>query len=303
MTGSHLADYLLTVPDVEVHGLKRVRSRTENIDHLWGRVAFHDVDLTDAIAVQDLFEENNFDYVFHLAAQSDPGYSFKNPTETLRTNIFGTLNVLQNFCPYGRSKLLVCSSSEVYGRQDGVMTEKTSLNPASPYGVSKAGADLLSQVYKNAYTPPIYITRAFSHTGPRRGPMFAESSFAKQIAEIEVGKRIVMKHGNLSSIRTYMDVRDLVRAYWNLLYGGYPPDVYNIGGDETISIRGVLEILLSLSTDSHIDCVADNGRLRPLDVTKQVPDSSKFRDMTGWRPTIPLKQTLTDLLNYWRERV
>jgi GDPmannose 4,6-dehydratase len=203
----------------------------------------------------------------------------------------------------------VCSSSEVFGRvpkEKLPINEECSFHPASPYAISKVGTDLVGRFYAEAYEMMVLVTRMFMHTGPRRGDVFAESTFAKQIAMIEE-KLIppVVKVGNLQSLRTVADVRDAVRAYHMLLTvnpvaGAY----YNIGGTHTATIAQILDTLISLSpAKASIKVEVDPARLRPIDADLQVPDTSKFRKHTGWEPKIGYEQTIRDLLDYWRERV
>ena len=183
--------------------------------------------------------------------------------------------------------------------------EECTFHPASPYAISKVGTDLIGRFYAEAYNMKVMSTRMFTHTGPRRGDVFAESSFAKQIALIEK-KKIpkIIKVGNLDSLRTYADVRDAVKAY-HLLLTKNPKagEIYNIGGNFTCSVREMLEYLLSLSKIKNIKIKIDKERIRPIDADLQVPDTSKLRNHTKWNPKISFKKTMKDLLEYWRIRV
>ena len=308
--GSHLAEYLLANTDWEIVGMCRWRSPLDNIQSLIpeinknGRVRLVYADLRDGIAVREAVEQANPTHVFHLAAQSYPKTSFSSPLDTLDTNVQGTVRLLDALRK-SDAQIHVCSSSEVYGRAKKIpISEDAPFHPASPYAVSKVGADLMARHYAEAYDMRIQVTRMFTHTGPRRGDVFAESSFAKQIAMIEAGLiPPVVKVGNLKSLRTVADVRDAVRAYHMLLTvnpvsGSY----YNIGGSHTCTVGDILNTLLSMST-SKIDVEVDPDRLRPVDADLQVPDCTKFKNHTGWQPTIPFEQTMTDLLAYWRQQV
>ena len=203
----------------------------------------------------------------------------------------------------------VCSSSEVFGRvpPDRLpIDEECSFHPASPYAISKTGADLIGRFHAQAYGQKVLVTRMFTHTGPRRGDVFAESSFAKQIAMIEKGMiPPVVKTGNLQSLRTWSDVRDAVRAYYLLVtVDPLPGAYYNIGGTFSCTVADMLKHLISISTcKESLRIETEQGRLRPLDADLQVPDTAKFRAHTGWKPEIPFQKTMFDLLNYWRERV
>ena len=260
------------------------------------------------LAVRTAIKSTKPDYDFHLAAQSFPLVSFTNPSETLQTNVLGTLNLLEAIrqeCP--EAWVHVCSSSEVYGKvpnRDRNLTEDAPFHPASPYAISKVGTDLLGRFYAEAYGLRTLITRMFTHTGPRRGDVFAESSFAKQIAMKEVGQLSgSIQVGNLDAVRTIADVRDAVRAYHMLLtINPQVGTVYNIGGTHTCTIGQVLDTLFEVAGQRYAVEV-DPTRLRPIDADHQVPDCSAFMDHTDWKPEITFKQTMTDLLEYWREKV
>lgn len=316
MVGSHLADFLLDKTDWDIHGTCRWRSPLDNLQHLLPRANEKDrlffiyADLRDYISLQNAVEQARPDYVFHLAAQSYPSTSFTAPIDTLDTNIQGTARLLEALrkCPGIDPLIHVCASSEVYGRvpkEKVPIDEECSFHPASPYAISKVGTDLMGRFHAEAYGQKVMTTRMFTHTGPRRGDVFAESTFAKQIAMIEAGQiPSVIKVGNLDSLRTWSDVRDAVRAYYMLLTvkpvaGAY----YNIGGDYSCSVREMLSFLLSLSTHKSISLEIDPARLRPIDADLQVPNTRKFQAQTGWKPEIPFEKTMGDLLEYWRARI
>ena len=305
--GSHLADFLLTKDDIQLYGIERWRSRTENIEHIKSRLKIVECDIRDASSVRKIVSEIKPDRIFHLAAQSFVPTSWSAPAETISTNLLGELNIFEavketNINP----RILVAGSSEEYGAvkpEDLPIKEDGSLCPLSPYGVSKVGQDLLGYQYFMSYGMHIVRTRGFNHTGPRRGEVFAESNFAKQIAEIEKGLiKPVVHVGNLESKRDYTDVRDMVKGYWLSLEKGEPGEVYNICSGKAYSIRAVLDILIALSR-KKVEIAQKPERMRPSDVSILQGDNSKFVEKTGWRPEIPLKKTLEDLLNYWREKI
>ncbi len=315
MVGSHLADYLLARTDWEIYGMCRWRSPLDNLSHLVDRINRKDRihllygDLRDGVSVDHVVASASPDYVFHLAAQSFPRTSFEAPLDTLETNVQGTNRVLESLRQHRKDAIIhVCASSEVFGRvpkEKLPIDEECSFHPASPYAISKVGTDLIGRFYAEAYGMTVMTTRMFTHTGPRRGDVFAESTFAKQIAMIE--KNLippVLKTGNLESLRTWADVRDAVRAYYLLLtHNPQPGAYYNIGGTFTCTIRQMLDTLLNMSTAKNIKVETDPDRLRPIDADLQVPDTTKFRTHTGWQPEIPFEATMRDLLDYWRERV
>ena len=307
MVGSHLADYIVeNHPDVEIFGLVRWRSPIDNIRSSLDNITLIEGELRDLSSMIKVIDEVRPDRIFHLAAQSFVPTSYHSPGDTFAVNINGSVNLLDAVRNIGLEPMVhMCSSAEVYGQVDETMipiTENTPFNPASPYAVSKVGQDLLGSQYHITYGMKIIRTRMFTHSGPRRGDFFAESAFAKQIAEIELGViSNPIKVGNLSSIRTYADVRDAVRAYWALLEHCTPGDVYNIGGERTLSIGEMLGILKSLA-EVPIEHAIDPKLLRPADVTLQIPESRKFYEKTGWKPVYSLETTLEDLLNYHRKR-
>jgi GDP-mannose 4,6-dehydratase len=308
MVGSHLAEYLLSsFPEMEVHGLVRWRSPLRNIQKILPRIRLHQGDLRDLNSLVVLLREVRPDRIHHLAAQSYVDMSFTAPADTLNSNIIGTVNLMDAARIVGiNPRIHICSSSEVYGQvlpDEVPITETTPLRPASPYAVSKVGEDMIAFQYGISYKLDLVRTRMFTHTGPRRGDVFAESSFARQIAEIELNRQKgPVRVGNLNSVRTLADVRDAVRAYKLLLDKCPAGEVYNIGGKETMTVGDILETLKSLAR-VPIEHVVDPARLRPSDVTLQIPDTSKFQGVTGWQPQIPASQTLRDLLDYQRDCV
>jgi GDP-mannose 4,6-dehydratase len=316
MVGSHLADYLLENTDYEIYGMCRWRSSLDNISHLVPainlkkRVYLEYADLRDETSCLKIVEKVRPDFVFHLAAQSFPKTSFDAPTDTLDTNVQGTVRILEGVRRFAPEAIIhVCSSSEVFGRVSAEklpIDEECNFHPASPYAISKVGTDLVGRFYAEAYGLKTMVTRMFTHTGPRRGDVFAESSFAKQIALIEAGLiDPVVKVGNLDSLRTIADVRDAVRAYYMLVTKDpIAGEYYNIGGTFTCTIGDVLKTLISMSSvGNSISVEVDPDRLRPIDADLQVPNTGKFFRHTGWQPKIAYEQTMEDLLNYWRERI
>jgi len=316
MVGSHLLDYLLEKTNWRIFGLCRWRSPLDNVEHLLNnekykkRLFFLSADINDYSSLIESVKISNPDFVYHLAAQSFPLESFVQPNSTLITNIIGTYNLL-NAIKYLKKDpwIHVCSSSEIFGRvaKDKLpIDENCNFHPASPYAISKVGTDLIGKFFFEAYKKKIIVTRMFTHTGPRRGDIFAESSFAKQIALIEIGKiKPIIKVGNLKSMRTYSDVRDAVEAYFLLLTKKpIAGEFYNIGGEYSCTVGDMLNYLISISNHKNkIKIQVENRRLRPIDADLQIPNSKKFKLKTGWKPKIDFEQTMLDLLNYWRVKV
>jgi GDP-mannose 4,6-dehydratase len=315
MVGSHLLDFLLENTDWFIYGLCRWRSPLDNIQQHISKINTKDRvsilygDVRDYLSIHQAMSVSKPDYVFHLAAQSYPKTSFDSPLDTFETNIQGTANVLEALRKNNLDPVVhVCASSEVFGRvpkEKLPINEECSFHPASPYAISKVGTDLIGRYYAEAYNMKVMTTRMFTHTGPRRGDVFAESTFAKQIAMIEAEMiPPIVKTGNLDSLRTFADVRDAVKAYYLLVtVNPIPGAYYNIGGTYTCTVREMLDSLIAMSSRKDIKVETDPERLRPIDADLQVPDTSKFKSITGWEPEIPFEKTMSDLLEYWRDRV
>ena len=319
--GSQLADYILENTEHDVVGMMRWQEPLDNLYHLTDRINNKDrislyyADLNDAMSVTRMIDEVRPDYISHLAAQSYPQTSFNIPIETLQTNIIGTANLLEAIRQVSPESqydpvVHVCSSSEVYGRAPTglILREDTPLHGASPYSISKIGTDYLGRFYGEAYNIKTFMTRMGTHTGPRRSDVFFESTVAKQIALIEAGHQgAYLFVGNLECTRTFQDCRDAVRAYWLLLEasaeGRIPPGEYfNIAGEEAFKLTEIVDILLGFST-VDIEIMEDVQRLRPIDADYQMFDNTKIRSTIDWKPEIPVRQTLLDLLNHWRDEI
>lgn len=325
--GSHMIDYLLkNVKDVKIFATRRWRSRDDNIKHLYSnsQVKFIEADLTDRGSLYKAIRRSCPDIVYHFAAQSFPETSFLTPVMTLNTNTIGTTNLmeeLKNTRDEGLIDPIIVSvsSSEVYGnptKDEVPITEKNMIRAANPYSISKVGHDLMSQYYYSAYDLKVIITRMFSHEGARRGKQFALSSFAYQIVQHEKSSkffeykhkskplpqtRFVIEHGNLNSVRTYNHIEDAVEAYWLCSTATKFGEIYNIGGDYTCTVGDALDMLISKSkSPKSFVKKLNKDRVRPTDITLQIPDSSKFRNEFGWKPKKDLTHICDDLLNYWR---
>jgi GDP-4-dehydro-6-deoxy-D-mannose reductase len=303
--GSHMAEYALS-KGAEVFGSARWRSRTENIDHLRGKIQLVECDLRDSASVRRLLMTSTPTHVIHLAAQSFVGSSWHTPGETVSNNTAGQVNLLEVIRELKTApRFLVIGTSEEYGlvHPDEVpITETNPLRPLSPYAVSKVAQDMMGYQYFQSYGLPIMRTRAFNHEGPRRGEVFVTSNFAKQVAEIEAGLREpVVYVGDLKPRRDYSDVRDIVRGYWTLLERGEPGEVYNLCSGRSWLIQEVLDFYLRESRVKDIAVKTDPARMRPSDVMILEGDPSKIAKL-GWKVEIPFERTLADLLAYWRQR-
>ena len=307
MTGSHLAEYLIHQRGFEVHGTLRWRSNRENIQSFEKNLNLHECELRDPHSVIRLLQEIRPRQIYHFASQSSVAASWNSPRETLVNNITAQLNIFEAIRQLDLldTAILIPGSSEEYGlvhKEELPVKETNPLRPLSPYAVSKVTQDTMAYQYYKSYGLRVVRTRAFNHSGPRQGEVFVTSSFAKQIAEIESGrKRPVIYVGNLEAKRDFTDIRDIVKAYVVALERCKVGDVYNIGSGRAHSIKEVLDALLGMG-HLIIRVEEDPARMRPSDVPNMVSDSTKFTEATGWRPQIPFEQSLFDLLQYWRER-
>ena len=305
--GSHLTEWALS-RGADVIGALRWRSNTEHIEHLRDRLTLIQSELREQSSARDLVERARPDYIVHLAAQSFVGASWQTPAETLMTNAIGQMNLFEAIRQLGSaSRFLVIGSSEEYGlvEPDELPIRETNpLRPLSPYAVSKVTQDLMGFQYFKSYGLDIVRARAFHHTGPRRSDNFSTSTFARQIVEIEAGLREpVVVAGDLKPVRDFSDVRDIVRGYWDLLERGTAGEVYNLCSGVDWTIERMLTFLISQSSVPGIEIRTDAARLRPSDVPVLRGSYEKIERAVGWRPRIPLEQTLTDLLDYWRQRI
>jgi GDP-4-dehydro-6-deoxy-D-mannose reductase len=308
--GSYLADYILEAqPKVEVHGIARWHTSNTTVPHnLKGNISkikVHECDLMDFSSVFRVMREVKPDYVFHLAAHANVRASFTTPLSVVENNVMGTLNLLEAIrLAEIDPKIQICSTSEVYGQVDPSMVpikEDCPLRPASPYAVSKVTQDLLGFSYFTSYKMKIVRTRMFAYLNPRRADLFA-TAFAMQVARIEKGLQKELKHGNLDSTRTFIDVRDAMESYWVAAEKCIPGEAYNIGGTTTKTVGEFLEILKS-KAKAPISSGVDPALLRPSDVTLQIPDTSKFEKATGWKAKYSFEESVENLLAHCRAAV
>ncbi len=296
-----------------LHSLRQQGDTVDGIGHpddcprLGEEARLFGVDLRDRAAVQEVVRAAQPDAVYHLAAQSSAGESLADPWPTLSNNLQAQMNLLEALLAAGlHPRVLVVGSGDEYGRvrPDEVPTsEDVPLRPTTPYGVSKVGQDVMGYQYFAQHGLPVIRVRPFNHTGPGHDDRFVIPSFAKQLAEIELGLREpVLRVGNLEVFRDFTDARDVVRAYRLAISMGVPGEVYNLGRGEAVRIGDVLDDLVRLCR-VPVRVAADPARFRPADVPRQVADVTKFRTLTSWRPEIPWQTTLSDTLEHWRARV
>lgn len=262
------------------------------------------LNILDYEQVRNALDIERPDAIFHLAAQAYVPESFQNPRRTFEVNTLGSLNILEAVRQLGlKTRVHLAGTSEEYGDAqygDGEITEEALPNPLSPYAISKLAMDHLGRLYAHSYGMNVVVTRAFNHAGPGRGEQYAESSFAKQIVEVELGRREHVEHGNLESIRNYTDVRDIVRAY--ILAVDLPSDVYNICSDQNVSMQEIMSTLIK-SSKKRIKTKTNPSLYRPADFSFKTPTCEKFKKLVSWEPQYKLATTLEDILNYWREKL
>lgn len=306
--GSYLAEHIVNhCPKTEVHGITRWHSTSggQNLSGVAGRVHLHECDLNDLSSVLEVLKKVKPDVIFHLAAHANVRASFIYPHAVLSNNILGTCNLFEAIRLAGIDPVIQhCSTSEVYGQVDPKnvpIKEDCPIQPSSPYAVSKVAQDFLGLTYYRSYGMKVIRTRMFAYINPRRTDLFA-TSFARQVALIEAGRQKELLHGNLDSVRTMIDVRDAMEAYWVAILKCEPGEVYNIGGKTTISVGEFLE-LLKKHAKVKIPARQDPNLLRPADVTLQIPDTTRFRDATGWEPKIGFDESVKNLLEEWRRRI
>lgn len=306
--GPYLAEHLVERhPEVEVWGLARWSSDRSDLARLQDTVRLVTGDLTDGSSLIRVLQAAQPEVIIHLAASSTVEGSWATPAEVMEVNVIGQVNLLEAVRTLELDPIIVISgSAEAYGKVDPAanpIAEEQPFRPVSPYAVSKAAQDLLGYQYFATYGLSIIRLRPFNHTGPRRPDRFVASSFARQLAEIEKGKRAPkILVGNLDVVRDLTDVREIARAYWLAVTHGRPGEAYNVCSGVGVSIRQVLDTLLALS-EEVIQVQVDPGRLRSADVPVLYGNRTRFTNATGWQPMIPLKETLGNLLDWWRARV
>lgn len=303
--GSYLAEYLLSTKKYNISGTYLLEDSLGNVGHIKNKLNLLKIDLSNEKKVATIIKDIAPEVIFHLAALTSPADSFKNPKETLTNNIALQINLMEAVRKNNllETKILIVSSGEIYGKvrkEDLPIDEETPLSPTNPYSVSKIAQDFLGLTYFLSYRLKIIRVRPFNHIGPRQSPRFVVSSFAKQIAEIEKGKREPTLYvGNLDAKRDFVNVKDMVRAYVLAYEKGKNGDVYNIGSGTSYKISEILDRLVSMSS-VKIAIKKDERLFRPSDNPELICDAHKFTKLTGWQPQISIDETLKDTLDYWR---
>jgi GDP-4-dehydro-6-deoxy-D-mannose reductase len=303
--GGFLAEELLR-HGAEVHGLEQPGADRAHLGGL-DELRLHDCDIRDPDGIRAVLYKASPEWIFHLAARSFVSLSWKSPAETFATNVIGQVNLLEAVRNLGlKCRIHIAGSSEEYGKVlEGELPirEENPLRPLSPYAVSKVAQDLMGYQYFQSYRMDIVRTRAFNHTGPRRHEHFVLSNFSKQVAMIEAGlQKPVLLTGNLDVERDFLDVRDVVRAYRLALEKGEPGEVYNVSSGRGWRLQDLVDRIVGRCS-VRVEIRRDPARLRPSDLPAVRGSAEKFTQRTGWRPEIPIDQTLQDLLDYWRDKV
>lgn len=300
--GAYLIRYVRQDPGQEV-SVTKLPSETVSVEG----VEVLDLDILNKEDVTCLLQEVHPDYVFHLAAQSSVSVSWENPQLTIDVNIKGSVNVLEALRGLDyKPRVLLIGSGEEYGRIQAGETpigEENAVRPGNIYAAAKACQNMLGKIYADAYRMDVMMVRAFNHVGPNQMPLFVVADFCRQVAEIEAGRReAVIRVGNLDAKRDFTDVRDVVRAYGLLMEKGKAGETYNVGSGHAIAVGDILQMVLD-NARIPVSVEVDSRKLRPLDVPVIEADIRKISAETGWKPEIPLEETVRETLDYWRVRV
>lgn len=305
--GNALADYLLTQPDIEIHAFKRWRSDTRPIEHLYGRVMFHEGDVEDPFSIDKAVGRAMPDRVYHLAAQSYPSESWDAPIATMRANVEGTINLLEAVRRHvPKAQVHIAGTSAEYGwatPDEMPIAETRPLRPLSPYGVSKVAAELTGFQYHENYGMHVVVTRSFNHVGPQQGDRCSIQTFCRQMVMIELGhQKPVIQVGNLEARRDFTHTADVSRALWLLLERGVPGEVYNLCSGQATRIGDIVDLVLN-NGRAQATVEVDPARLRPSDEPILMGDNRKLRDATGWSPAVTMPEIVRELLDFWRVRL
>ena len=310
--GKHLTRYLLEDGNHEILGadLKLANFSIDKFgaDEAQNKIKVLEVDIKDKKSVENIIVKFKPQQIYHLAAQSSVNWSWENPVETFKSNVFGGINILEslkNYCPECRI-LVVCTAEEYSKANDKkkAIDEDFKIYPSNPYAISKAALDFFSITYHRAYGIPVLVSRSFNHIGPGQSERFVCSDFAKQIAEIENGIREpVVKVGNIEAYRDFLDVRDVVKAYSYIINRGKIGQAYNVCSGKKYKISYLLDVLMSTSRRKDITIKVDKDKFRPVDTDIVYGDNSKLRSHTGWKPEYSITDSLRSVLEYWREEI
>jgi GDP-4-dehydro-6-deoxy-D-mannose reductase len=301
--GSHLSDFLLK-KDHEVFGTVWDKNELSNIVAISDKVSVLECDIRDKNRVDEIIQEIMPERIYHLAAQSFPTVSWKDPVTTLDTNILGTTHIFETIrnMDLDTVVLVACSSAE-YGfvsEEEVPVSEDHILLPLHPYGVSKVAQDLLAYQYFKNFGIKTVRARLFNTTGPRKTNDVC-SDFTSKAVEIEKGRKSELLVGNLEPKRDISDVEDVVNALWLLSEKGEMGEVYNICSSRAYRIKDILDKVVELSIQ-EINVKVDPDKLRPTDEPIIMGDNTKIRETCGWVPKVTIDETLGKMLDFWRSK-
>jgi len=300
--GSHLIEELKTIPNLEIHATNYGELPAYAQD-LLPKERFHQVDLTDFDATAELVKSLLPNEIYHLAAFASTEDSFENASRVMQNNLTLQINLLHAMRQHcSQAKLLSIGSADAYGeslsKEEIPIDESHPFRPVNPYAVSKVSQELLARAYARSYGLHIILARPFNHLGPRQTTAFAIPAFAAQLVKIERGEQAVVEVGNLSAIRDFSDVRDVVKAYTILMEKGKVGEAYNIGSGVGLTVKSVLDQMIEL-IQAEVSIKHDAGKDRPLDIPVVIANNRKIKQL-GWQPKYSLSDTLTQVINYWR---
>lgn len=301
--GGFVGRYLIAELNANGYEVHATCLESEKIE---SECSVHTLDILKKDDISAILNDIKPDIIFHLAAQSSVALSWKKPQLTAEINVIGSINLFEAVREYnGKVRLIVIGSGEEYGYiapNSCPLKETEPLHPGNIYAATKACQEMTAEIYARAYKLDMVMVRAFNHSGPKQDSIFVISDFCRQIAEIEKGiKSPVISVGNLTAMRDFTDVRDIVRGYRLLGEKGISGQIYNIGRGKAVSIQYILDTALSLST-AEIAVERDEKRMRAADIPVIEPDITKINGDTGWKAEITVEQTIEDTLNYWRKR-
>lgn len=305
--GSHLADYIIANTDATVSGILRDLEKADNIRQHNGKIFLSHCDIGEFQPVFKVIKEIKPDIIFHVAGQAFVPSSFEFAAETFKTNVIGTINIFEAVKALEiNPRIVVVTSGEIYGETFGLPalhSEQSIPQPVNPYAASKTSVDYIAQTYKKYEGLNIVIARPFNHTGPRQKPSFVCSSLAKQIVELQKNSsEKILKVGNVKARRDFTDVRDIVRGYWMLSQIDNKTNyIFNLCSGNIFSIEEIIALYEEI-TGIKFELQIEPKRLRGYDIQLLAGNHSAITHSVGWKPSIPFKQTLIDLLNYWKEK-
>ncbi|CEG13855.1 GDP-6-deoxy-D-mannose reductase [groundwater metagenome] len=303
--GMYLLNELKEYDKFDIYGTY-YHSSSQNFKIVEKNIKLFKCDITNYQSIEKIIKKIKPDILFHFGAYVTVAKSFDEVDKIFETNVLGTVNVMESIKKNCKdSKVLISGSNEVYGevKQDEMpIKESQTLNPMNPYGISKATQEMLGSYYFKVFRIETYLTRTFHYMGPSQPLGFVAPDFAKQVVDVERGIREYITVGNLDAKRDFLDIRDVVRAYVDIITNGKPGKIYNVCRGKSISIQEIFNILIKNSNNKNIKIKIDSAKLRPSDVPNFVGDNSRLMNDTGWEPEIKIEKTLKDIIKFWRNQ-